>query len=80
MMRARRASTVAVGANESPEMLTHIKLAHGEEARVTKKRDYDDGDDESGSISIEDGGYNLNIGNTGARALDLNTRMNRNSG
>ena len=56
MMWAWRVSTVAVGANKSPAKLARTKVAHHEEARVTKKRDYDDGDDESESISIEDGG------------------------
>ena len=46
----------AAGANEAPTKLARIKVAHDEEARVTKKRDYDDDDNESGSISIEDGG------------------------
>ena len=52
---------MAAGAKEAPAKLARIKEAHDEEARVTKKRDYDDDDDENESISIEEpakmGGY-----------------------
>ena len=68
---------MAVGANESPAKLARTKVAHHEEARATKKRDYEDDDDESERISIEDGGV---IGHTGARALDLYTHINWNPG
>ena len=54
----------AADANEAPAKLARTKVAHHEEARVTKKRDHDDDDDESESISIEDGGVILLIGHT----------------
>ena len=60
---------MAVGANESPAKMARNKVAHDEDARATKKRDYGDDDDESESISIEDGGGYRSHGRACARFI-----------